>query len=901
MPQHVWAGRLRLGVALALALACLVIIGLLAHEVRAKLAALQRASSDNAQWVMMQTEVEVLRLQAAVHLARENPTSPALDEVRRWFNIVYSRISMLEQSAIYAPLMTQPAYQADHARLRGFVDSRVATIDGPDTRLATELAAMERDLPEIRGIARQMTLNALADFSAQSDQNRASISVILLRLAFVSFVLLLIVAGVAAVLALQIRRSEAQKRALADTGAWLSTIVDTSADGIVATDLDGVIRAFNPAAEAIFGLSASAVQGKNALDALLVEDASGGPQRDALRAALRNPDPAAAPLRIEVDARHGTRGSFPAEVSIARSRIAEAGLIVAFVRDISDRRAADAALTRARDSARAGERAKAEFLAVMSHEMRTPLTGLMGSMELLRRSIDNPDQQELLSVMETSGQILLDHVNSVLDVSRAEAGSIAVDRSTFDLDRLLDDVVANQAGLAAAAGNHLTHASLTGRFGLVTGDRGRLQQILLNLIGNAVKFTHGGEIRIEAERLGGTRDLVEIRVTDTGIGIPETDQDRIFDDFVTLDASYGRSAGGTGLGLGIARRLARAMDGTIGVESVEGEGSLFWLRLPLPAAGAEKLLPGPVQRPPTATAPAPVPTQAPPAAPFAGSRAEPGMGPPQSVLLVEDNAINRFLLRRFLESGGHRVTEACDGVDGVERATEMRFDVILMDISMPRLDGVAATETIRSGNGPSAQSRILALTAHALPQELARFRAAGMEATLTKPITRTALLAAVAGTLPDTAPPAAPLNGDTAIMDDESLADLGTQLGPATAHRLIARLIDEADAIVAQLSRLDPAADAGQIAKLCHTLAGSSGTFGTRGLRVALQSVQTALKLQLDGQGADAETPERRAALRAVLAAIPPAWAACRARLVAEQGRLATAIPDTPPQVVSAR
>lgn len=880
MPPQVWAGRLRLGVALALALACLVTIGLLAHEVRAKLAALQRATSDNAQWVMMQTEVEVLRLQGAVHLAVENPSTEALDEVRRWFNIVYSRVSMLEQSALYAPMMTTPDYSPDHRRLRDFLDNWVDAIDGPGTGLATRLAVMEAELPEIRGVARQMTLRALADFSIRSDQNRESISVTLLRMAAVSVILLLIVVGIAGILALQIRRSERQKRALADTGAWLSTIVDTSADGIVATDPDGVIRAFNPAAEAIFAWPAAAAIGCNALDTLLAEGED-GPQRRALLDALGNPDPTANPIRIEVDARRADGSRFPAEVSIARSRTADTGLIVAFVRDISDRRAADAALTRARDSARAGEKAKADFLAVMSHEMRTPLNGLMGSMELLRQSIDAPDQRELLSVMEASGEILLGHVNSVLDVSRAEAGAIALDHAPFDIDRLLDETVANQAGLAAAAGNHITLSHLTGPLGVVMGDRSRLRQILLNLVGNAVKFTRGGEIRVEAERLAGPGDWVEVRVSDTGIGIPEADQDRIFDDFVTLDASYGRSAGGTGLGLGIARRLARAMDGEIGVESVEGEGSLFWLRLPLPAA---------TDRPATepATQPADEPARAPATPSNLGPAPATGIGPPQTVLLVEDNAINRYLLCRFLESGGHRVTEAVDGIEGVERAAETRFDVILMDISMPRMDGVAATEAIRSGNGPSARSRILALTAHALPQEQVRFRAAGMEATLTKPISRLALLEAVAGRLPGAS---APATDDGAMVDETSLADLSRQLGAATAQRLIARLIDEADAIVALLPTLDIATEAARVSALCHTLSGSSGTFGTRGLNQALQAAQTALKLHIarpdDGKAVADD-------LQAQLAAIPRTWAACRARLVAERARLAEVAPDAP-------
>jgi PAS domain S-box-containing protein len=884
--MQVWAGRLRLGITMAVMLFCLIAMALLVREVRAKLAALQNATSDNTQWVMMQTEVEVLRLQAAVKDAIENPSPAALDEVRRWFNVFYSRVAMLEQSALYAPLLSQPDYSADHARLRAFLDETVPLIDAPDTRLAAALADIGPTLPDMRAAAREMTLNSLSDFAAQSDLTRESISLTLVRLALVTGALVLIVAGVAVILAVQFRRSEAHKRALSDTGARLSTIVATSADGIVVTDLDGIIREFNPAAETIFGLPATAARGQDAPTLLLAEGPD-GPQQLALIAALR--DPAADtthPVRIEVDARRADGSSFPAEVSIARSQIAEAGLVVAFIRDISDRRQAQSALTRALDQAKAGEKAKAEFLAVMSHEMRTPLNGLMGSMELLRRTTIDTDQRELLSVMEASGDILLGHVNSVLDVSRAEAGNILPDSIGFDLDRLLEDTVANQASLATAGGNRISLLRPSGSLGRVTGDPGRLRQILLNLIGNAVKFTQGGEIGVEADRLPGPGALVEIRVSDTGIGIDEADLDRIFDDFVTLDASYGRSVGGTGLGLGIARRLAAAMKGEIGVESIPGEGSLFWLRLPLPPEGV------------TAAARHPASSQS--AEPISDGE-DPPLGPQLSVLLVEDNAINRFLLRRFLESGGHSVTEAVDGIEAVDCATTTAFDVILMDISMPRMDGIAATQAIRSGNGPSSTARILALTAHALPQERARFQAAGIEATLTKPIARLPLLRALAGELP-TEPPAH-ATGETAavntpVIDAASLADLIRHVGPQTGQKLITRLIADGDAVMGNLAAFDPATDAAEMVALCHRLSGSSGTFGTYGLRTALLAAETSLKLQIEAETQGRETSDETSRdVTNALAALPAVWRETRSRLKAELASLdaaeqALATPD---------
>lgn len=849
--------RFRIGLLIAVAALFIGTIPVLVQDVRARLQALERANSDNSQWAMMQTEVEVLRLQAALIAARETPDSVRLDEVRRWFNVLYSRVSMLEESGIYAPFLATPENADEHRALRDYLTATVPLIDAPDQSLAAGLDRVAAPLPDLRAGVRRMTLNALSEFAAQSDLNRISMADTLVRLAAVTGALMALLGGAALVLGRQFRRAEAQGQALRQTGDRLSTIFATSADAIIVTDKDGIIRDFNPAAEAIFALPASRAIGQSAL-ALLFAEGRHGPQGQGLVTALGNVETRTSPFRIEVDARRTDGHVFPAEVTIARAGSDGGGLIVAFVRDISERRRAEADLMQARDRALAGEKAKADFLAVMSHEMRTPLNGLIGSIDLMRQTRLSPQQAELMSVMQSSGDILLGHVNSVLDVSRAEAGTnLAPPAIAFDLDALIEECLANQAALAVGAHNDLAALHPAGPVGTVSGDPGRLRQILLNLIGNAVKFTRNGTVTVEAERLAGPGDLVEIRVIDTGIGMEEADLARIFEPFVTLDASYGRETGGTGLGLAIARRLARTMGGDLGAESEPGEGSLFWLRLPLPPAPPEAMgQTAAAPRPDGPDAPAPLPET-----------------PPQSILLVEDNAINRLLLRRFLEAGGHSVTEATDGVEGVARAAENAFDLILMDISMPRMDGIAATRAIRSGSGPSARSRILALTAHALPDERARFIEAGMEAALAKPIGQDALLRAVAGHLPDTPAPT-PTAETTPLIDSATLGDLIRHIGPRTARQLLLRLIEDGDRAMDRLTAADVTAEAKALTQICHQLAGTSGTFGTAHLRAALIRAEAAL------QSGDTETA------RLCIREVPPIWQATRAALAAECARL---------------
>lgn len=370
-------------------------------------------------------------------------------------------------------------------------------------------------------------------------------------------------------------------------------------------------------------------------------------------------------------------------------------------------------------AALASQQKMATFLSVMSHEIRTPLNGLLGNLELLKDTDLSGYQSSLIDNMKVSGKLLMGHVTDVLDISRYDAGKFNVHPKAENLSRLLRNLIDNQAASAANQETSLEWHWVGKPLEWVNTDRNVLQEILLNLIGNAVKFTFKGLILVEVEVLSlvNGKSEIEFRIQDTGIGIEEAQISNVFEDFSTGSVSYNRLTGGTGLGLGIAKRFTTALGGQIGCSSNPGVGSIFWVRLPLEAV-AEPQIEDSVEIVLPKTN-------------------------PQKVLVIEDNEINRQVACGMLELLGHNVTEAIDGRAGVELANTEKFDLILMDISMPIMDGQAATRAIRTGNGLSANVPIVGLTANVMANERAAFLMDGMDDIISKPVTRNTLAALI--------------------------------------------------------------------------------------------------------------------------------------------------------------
>ncbi|MDZ4371797.1 MAG: ATP-binding protein, partial [Phenylobacterium sp.] len=410
---------------------------------------------------------------------------------------------------------------------------------------------------------------------------------------------------------------------------------------------------------------------------------------------------------------------FEARTSIIRD--AE-GRVVQFqdvVRDITETKRLEEALIEARDRAEAGARAKSEFLANMSHELRTPLTSVIGFSGLLQQSATLEEtERRYADRIATASEALLGVINDILDYSKLEAGAVQMETRAFDPRAMAQAAAAMIEGQCEVRGLTLAVSLDPDLPPALIGDDGRLRQVTLNFLSNAAKFTSEGQVALAVSWTG---ERLRVAVSDTGIGIAPEKIDALFERFSQADNSTTRVYGGTGLGLSISRRLIEMMGGEIGAESRAGEGSTFWFEVPLTPAKA-------VAGGGTTAAEAPTPE---------GLR----------ILMADDAAANRELVTAILGGMGVALETVEDGAQAVEAAREGGYDLILMDVHMPVMDGLDATRAIRALKGAAGRIPIIALTANVQPEQVERCRQAGMDDHVGKPIQVAELLRVIAARL----------------------------------------------------------------------------------------------------------------------------------------------------------
>ncbi|RVU13209.1 response regulator [Methylobacterium oryzihabitans] len=511
----------------------------------------------------------------------------------------------------------------------------------------------------------------------------------------------------------------ATERSLETTSNLLLLAQTAAGAGIWDWNMRSGALALSPEGARLHGLPAQACTITSATWTALIE----AEDRSALWSAVTQAVSTDTPFMVEVRIRDGSedvrwiqsRGRVLTDPAGVPSRI------VGLTLDVTARKEAERSLAEARDQAEEASRAKSEFLATMSHEIRTPLNAVLGFTDLLLDRPHDPETQRHLGHVHEAGSALLRVVDDILDFSQIEAGRVELDPQPFVVRDLVDGTVSMIRTIAAKKQLRIA-VDLDPTLPLqVVGDVGRVRQVLLNLLNNAIKFTPSGSVTLSVHRERTDEGVawLHFAVNDTGIGISQSQRDRLFRRFSQGDGSIRRHFGGTGLGLAICRRLVALMGGSIGLDSKPGQGSTLWFVLPLPPAPEERQ----------------GADDAAPALPAAaGGR----------ILLAEDMPLNQELVRSALAASGYEVDVACDGAEAVEAVLTRSYDVILMDVQMPVMDGLSATRAIRRLPGPVCRVPIIAMTANVLPPQIAQCREAGMDDHIGKPFRREVLSATIA-------------------------------------------------------------------------------------------------------------------------------------------------------------
>ncbi len=801
--------RYRITVLAGLCLLALL-LALMVTNLLSQLQDLSRSAEDNMQWSISQIDTEFANLDAM--LVEQIATKRYFaGEIDLRLDIALSRLNIVTSGRIAEIFEGDPAAQHLMSSLLAFERQAIALADAPGPLRAADVVALQNLVAAVRPDVRETALLGVRLGAAQSEARRAEFAAQLARTGWIAIGLLILMAVLLLLLDRLLARAARRDRALATSTRQLQATVTASLDAIVTADVAGRIIDFNASAESVFGWTRQEMLGRT-MEETFIPHRMRDAHHNGMKRYLETGQPRVVDAgRVELAALRKSGEEFPVELNITTAQDGKDQVFIAYIRDISERKINEQRLIDARDRAERTDKAKSRFLTVMSHEMRTPLNGILGVLDLLKTTGLDDQQSRYARIATSSSEVLLEHVNEALDITRVESGELHLSLQDFSLNELLQglldvfDPLAREKALSIAL---KVDPAVEGTY---HGDAGRIRQILTNLIGNAVKFTEHGSITLRVTGIHGPdTSSLRFEVEDTGIGVPADQHEQIFGDFFALAQSEGRQTRGDGLGLSISRRIARAMDGDVSLKSSEGEGSVFVLTLPLQRSDALGSASVSDHDPVTET------------------------GRPCNVLIVEDNSINRSVLTDMLTAMGHRVAEAVNGEDCLAKASDEVFDIIFMDISMPVMDGIEATRHLRQGDSPNQKTHIVGLTAHGREEYRESAVAAGMDRFHTKPIRLDALQSIFAEV---TSGPQSRL--DTSNFP-EALTEMIDVLGPDKVAGTTATFLEELGALVADLRASGDTSGPAALAETAHKVKGAALLLGLDGLQDILASLENA-------------------------------------------------------------
>lgn len=655
------------------------------------------------------------------------------------------------------------------------------------------------------------------------------------------------------------------EQALQESEERYRELFENAHDLVLTYDLAGNVTSVNKMAERVSGYTREEALRLNLRDIVAPEylELVG----EMMRRKLAGDGPT--PYELQIVTRDGSR--VPVEVSSRLIYRDGAPIEVqGIARDISERKRAERALLEANAELEKVLESKSELLAMMSHELRTPMNGVIGVADLLTSTGLTQEQREYVEIIRQSGESLLNIIDEILDFSKLEAGRLELDIHEFPLRRTVEDVVRLLAGQAHSKGFPVASLVYSDVPDVLRGDGGRLRQVLLNLVGNAVKFTEKGEVVLRVTLARETDDEVtlHITVTDTGIGIPPDAQSRLFQAFSQADASTTRKYGGTGLGLAISKRLVEMMGGEIGVESEPGKGSTFWFTVSLKKLVTSTRSDSADESGPAMLNAETVPLAEPDrvhvseGAPHWGNDHREALSSPVSslgdttpgghppvwtergrVLLVEDNPINLKVARRMLEKRGYLVDVVSNGLQAVEAVEGESYDLLLMDCQMPGMDGYGATAEIRRRTaGQPRRLPIIAMTANVLPGDEEACLAAGMDGYIAKPVTWEALDANLHPWEVRTAP-AVERGSPHTTLDSDVLTSLRALQGddePDIVVELIDLFLASAPKVLQTMQEAIMEGNGARLEQAAHNLKTSCGNLGAVSMATLCQDLETA-------------------------------------------------------------